>query len=409
MKINLPKRPLLFIFLVFSLFRGFADSFTDILQDLAIQTACIGQYSMTQAGGGWYDDPQDYYTPQMMAERFRQMSGNMTRTTTFYGVCFDYAEAAYWDIKTYEGTYESAGMCAGQFWLAEVGSNPNLITLGNPTTYSNATKIQNGVPVRTYGSASNRNVKTHKKLDGTRATRHAWLWVERADGVWFWIDPTWTDNLGYVVWGYVANGEEIQLRPDEKYCQVYPAYLRNLPTAPAMGKRIEQKNPSTASSDSYAEETDVESNYDNYPALFIVSISASVFSFNYNSLETDKMGIALDFLSLVDELFGGFSLEGLWNFDNEKSILAGICSLSLGYRFFNHITPYACGGIGWGVDNKKELKNSTAENYEKPDAENFLAYKVGGGFAINLASLVTKFEVSYNNVFGLSVGIGFGY
>lgn len=29
-----------------------ADEFTDILQDLAMQTACIGQYSATQAGGG---------------------------------------------------------------------------------------------------------------------------------------------------------------------------------------------------------------------------------------------------------------------------------------------------------------------------------------------------------------------
>ena len=28
----------------------FADSFTDAIQDLAIQTACIGQYSATQAG-----------------------------------------------------------------------------------------------------------------------------------------------------------------------------------------------------------------------------------------------------------------------------------------------------------------------------------------------------------------------
>ena len=39
---------------------SFADSFTDIIQDLATQTACIGTYSATQAGGGWYDDPYDY-------------------------------------------------------------------------------------------------------------------------------------------------------------------------------------------------------------------------------------------------------------------------------------------------------------------------------------------------------------
>ena len=81
--------------------RSFSDSFLSILQDLAKQTACIGSYSATQAGGGWYDDPHDYYTPQMLAERFKKMSGERTRTQTFYGVCFDYAQAAWDDIRTY--------------------------------------------------------------------------------------------------------------------------------------------------------------------------------------------------------------------------------------------------------------------------------------------------------------------
>ena len=78
-----------------------AASFLNILQDLAKQTACIGSYSATQAGGVWYDDPHDYYTPQMLAERFKKMSGERTRTQTFYGVCFDYAQAAWDDIRTY--------------------------------------------------------------------------------------------------------------------------------------------------------------------------------------------------------------------------------------------------------------------------------------------------------------------
>lgn len=111
------------IILLFSLVATYADSFTEILQDLAIQTACIGQYSATQAGGGWYDDPQDYYTPAMMAERFKNMSGNMTRTTTFYGVCFDYAEFAYWDIKDYQTLYNNEGMRESQFFLAGIRSS----------------------------------------------------------------------------------------------------------------------------------------------------------------------------------------------------------------------------------------------------------------------------------------------
>lgn len=157
------------IILLFLLVATYADSFTDILQDLAIQTACIGQYSATQAGGGWYDAPQDYYTPAMMAERFKNMSGNMSRTTTFYGVCFDYAEFAYWDIKDYQTLYNNEGMRESQFFLAGVDSNSNVIALSSPSNRNEAPRIQNGVYVKTYGSASFRDVKTHKMLNGERA------------------------------------------------------------------------------------------------------------------------------------------------------------------------------------------------------------------------------------------------
>ncbi len=89
--VNLVKSLLPFLFALSASIFSYADDFTDLLQDLAVQTVCIGQYSATQAGGGWYDDPHDYYTPQMMAQRLASMSGNQTKTDTFYGVCFNYA------------------------------------------------------------------------------------------------------------------------------------------------------------------------------------------------------------------------------------------------------------------------------------------------------------------------------
>ena len=101
----------------------YPDSFTNIIQDLAMQTACIGQYSATQAGGGWNEDPHDYYTPKMMAERFKKMSGDMTRTTTFYGVCFDYAQFAWDDIKKYQTSYNNAGMKNQEWYLVYVHGN----------------------------------------------------------------------------------------------------------------------------------------------------------------------------------------------------------------------------------------------------------------------------------------------
>ena len=82
----------------FSLFCGFSDSFSFCLQNLAYQTACLGQYNAAQTKGGG-KDPHDFYTPNLLREYFAKVSGARTRTETFYGVCFDYAQAAYNEIK----------------------------------------------------------------------------------------------------------------------------------------------------------------------------------------------------------------------------------------------------------------------------------------------------------------------
>ncbi|WP_215905147.1 alpha/beta hydrolase [Treponema phagedenis] len=77
-------------------------------------------------------------------------------------------------------------------------------------------------------------------------------------GVQFWIDPTWTDNGGWVVYGYVENGEEIQCRPDKKYCIDYRAdLLDNLPLPPPYGTRISPPSTSTA----YAPSNDYSSGF----------------------------------------------------------------------------------------------------------------------------------------------------
>lgn len=53
----------IFFLTFFSIAVAHADDFTSILQNLAVQTACIGQYSATQAGRTWSEDPYDYYKP----------------------------------------------------------------------------------------------------------------------------------------------------------------------------------------------------------------------------------------------------------------------------------------------------------------------------------------------------------
>lgn len=209
-----------------------ADDFTDMLQDIAVQTACLGTYSSAETGNPEPEDPPDYYKPFRMAERFSVMSGPRTRIETFYGICFDYANCAYEYIEKFQELYNESGMLANQFWIAVCASDSNVIELSNPVSAEEGTGIWNGVNVKTYGDNSYVNVKSH----GINTTYHAWVWIQRYDGVWFWIDPTWTDNCGYVVYGYVGNGKEIQCRPDKKNCVNYRPELDKLPEPPKAGK-----------------------------------------------------------------------------------------------------------------------------------------------------------------------------
>ena len=404
---------------------SFADSFTDAIQDLAIQTACIGQYSATQAGGGWYDDPHDYYTPAMMAERFKDMSGNMTRTTTFYGVCFDYAQFAYQDIEKYQSWYNEQGMYENKFWIAGTHENNNLTILQYPGTKSNHTTVQNGVYV-IIPSGGERNVKTH---DG--ATHHAWIWIERADGVQFWIDPTWTDNLGYVVYGYVKNGEEIQCRPDIKFCVNYPSSLDNLPLPPSMGQR---KAPSKSANstnrneilqDSGTDWTDVvaeaivdtlirkpfiDVDYSHMKHHYIALIASADIPFSTitgKSLNINKVAFGLEMPVFLDSIAMIIGLDYLHNLEAENNLHGGLFEVDFVRRLFTNVAWYVGGGAGLRFDfsNRYGKPNEIAGI---PDTGCF-AWKAETGFIINISHLFTKVEVSYNNVFGFSVGAGVGF
>lgn len=412
------KKLLFVLFVLIGALSAFADSFTDAIQDLAMQTACIGTYSATQAGGGWYDDPHDYYTPQMMAERFTKMSGNMTRTTTFYGVCFDYAQFAWEDIVNYKSWYNEQGMYEGQFWLASVQGNPNEIELMSIAKQGETyTRKQNGVPIKTYPS-SIRHVKTH---DG--ATRHAWLWMLRADGVWFWIDPTWTDNLGYVVYGYVENknGEEIQCRPDKKFCVKYPEHLNSLPLPPPMGAR---KAPSQSTNSTDRNETikdvgtnwivdvffDVNYNFNKDFIAFLASINIPFSSFTDKSLGVNKMAFSLDMPILTDYFASIIGFEYLRNIVDDHNLHGGLFNFDFTRRFTSFLSWYVGVGAGLRFDSLKK------ENYYEPDNDisllagtGWFAFRINTGFLLNISRIFTKIDVSYDNVIGFSVGAGIGF
>lgn len=419
---KIKKLVILWFVVVLSFSISYADSFTDALQDLAMQTACIGQYSATQAGGGWYDDPRDYYTPQMLATRFAKMSGNKTMTTTFYGVCFNYAQFAWNDINQYKSWYNERDMYESQFWLAGVYNNPNQIELMSIGSKNDYTRLQNGEYIKTY-SNSLRSVKTHRlNNQGERATNHCWLWIERADGVWFWVDPTWTDNLGYVVYGYIKDGEEIQCRPNKNFCINYPDYLDELPSPPEMEIKM---SPSKTSNTTNRQETIndagsdlisdfVDSVFDklffdvDYSSMntewdvFMFSVDFPVSAFTDKKIDIKKIGFAHEAVKLLDDraFFGG--IEYMQNLEDENNIHAGLVECDFTRRLFSNLAWFI--GVGFGLRFDFSCEGWVQEDWQI----GWIALKAGTGFLINISHLFTKIEVSYNNIYGFSLGTGIG-
>jgi len=212
-----------------------ADDLANRLQDLAIQTACVGVYTKAKTNINVnlrYDDPPDYYTPSMLANRFTTISGSKTHTNAFYGVCFDYAQYAWYEIKKNQKKFNDAGMKGTQWYIAIANAGyPNTIILYDPVSKEKASiTLTNGISLK---EISRYNIYAH---DGT--SNHAWLWVQHNNGTWYWIDPTWTDNTGYVWWGVVENGREVQQYPDPDYC-VTSNYTRS------SGTNTGTRNPST--------------------------------------------------------------------------------------------------------------------------------------------------------------------
>ena len=373
-----------------------ADSFTDAIQDLVVQIACTGQYSAAQAGGGWYDDPQDFYIPAIMAKRFVQMSGRRTRTETFYGVCFDYAEYAYRDIEKYHSWYVEQGMQAERFYIAGVDDDPGIIQLMYPVEQAQSNFFQNGIPVRIK---DNQYIYTHKSMDGKRAVNHAWLWIYcKNDNRWYWIDPTWTDNVGYVVWGYVdiERKEEIQLRPDKKFCVNYPEYLERLPaSAPPASAPLPQPSAHIAQTPPSPPSSSVELRPGGYRHTFGVGVLFCPEKIS----ERNKIGFSGFSLSYEDgnafDLIGILQIDCLFDEGEDRAVLF---NWNIGWQFGAMFGLYAGAGVGC----------SFSDGYQFP-RDDFLdycsfAWKVNGGIRFMISRLAIRCELSYVGDSGFMIG-----
>jgi tetratricopeptide (TPR) repeat protein len=220
------KRQLLAVFLfITAIFAHAADryapsgnSLADVVQWLAVYAACVGQYNVAYLGEykSGDPDPGDLYWPtdirEYMAEQSRSR-GNQTESPTFCGICFNYAKAAYEEVARTRNRY--AGMGIKDWYIVGTHENARQIVQYDLASREQYDTIQNGVYVKIN---SRQNIQAHNNI-----TYHAWLWVYANDGTIYWIDPTWTDGSGYIVWGVVRNGREEQVAPAERLCRTIPS------------------------------------------------------------------------------------------------------------------------------------------------------------------------------------------
>lgn len=178
------------------------------LQWLAVKIACKGVYDMAYTGDFRARNPTDYYKTSFIKSYLAKNDGRASKgTVLFEGICFDYADFAYQELKDNQKDYPNVA----NFWMVGTFENSSdIVAYRLAGAGENSTMTINRTPVVVF---SHNHILAH---DG--ATNHAWFWVQSTDGTVYWIDPTWTDNTGRPVYGIVRGGKEIQLTPSSDLC-----------------------------------------------------------------------------------------------------------------------------------------------------------------------------------------------
>ncbi|MDE5797536.1 MAG: hypothetical protein K2H73_00700, partial [Treponemataceae bacterium] len=381
---------------------AFADPFTDAIQALAGLTACKGRYDTHKTSNPRSPEEEeklDKYKKSSLTTFLAFMSGYKTSTPNFDGVCYDYAKTALKEIESSESWWNGQGMYERQYWIAgDYKKNPNIMELVYPVNSASEASKDSAGKLRTiwggYIKAYDRtlSVKTHRHNNGqgSRATNHAWLWIERMDGVQFWIDPTWTDNVGYVVYGYVKDGEEIQCRPDRDFCINYPDALNGLPLPPPMEAR---KAPSKSANSTNRNETildagsdwmtklflDESRDFKNGYVVFFAGVNAPFQSIMDKSPNVNQMSFSLEMPVLVN-IAVILGLEYLQNITDDYRIHGGLFTFDFTRRLTNNIAWYLGGGMGIRFDPNNSSDTFAPNNTPVYLANtNLYAFKVDTG------------------------------
>ncbi len=178
------------------------------LQWLAVQVACKGTYDMAYTGDFSSSNPEDYYKTSYIKKYLAENDGKASKgTLLFEGICFDYADFAYQELQKNFSNYSNI---VNYYMVGTFDDYDDIIVYRLAKDNEKSNFVINRTPVIIY---NHQHILSHGN-----ATHHAWFWVQTIDGTVYWIDPTWTDNNGYPVYGIVRGGKEIQLEPDPKLC-----------------------------------------------------------------------------------------------------------------------------------------------------------------------------------------------
>lgn len=172
------------------------------LQWLAVKIACKGVYDMAYAGDFRAENPVDYYKTSFIKHYLASNDGMASKgTELFEGICFDYADFAYRELRDHKNEYSPR--ISNFYMVGTFEDAHDIIAYRIASKGEKADMTINQTPVVIF---SHNHIHAH---DG--ATCHAWLWVQATDGTMYWVDPTSTDNSGHPVYGIVRGGKEIQL------------------------------------------------------------------------------------------------------------------------------------------------------------------------------------------------------
>ena len=178
------------------------EDLTAQIQWLAVKIACKGIYDMAYTGDFSAKNPTDYYKTIFIKKYLASNDGKYSKgTDLFEGICFDYADFSYRELRDHRNEYSSR---IAKFWMVGTFEDANdIITYRIAQNGEKSNFIINGTPVVIF---NHNHILAHKN-----AQNHAWFWIQSTDGTMYWVDPTWTDNSGHPVYGIVRGGKEIQL------------------------------------------------------------------------------------------------------------------------------------------------------------------------------------------------------